>query len=259
MIGLGSDIRSLLSFFPVGLAVVLAVGLAVTGCDSSGSSSGPEVPVTTSFVAIGSNSGSVAALHKPALQGAKFTDSEGDTLQIDRVRMFISQIEFDAAEDRDDPEVEPGPFLVDVPMEGGPEVQIESMLPPGKWVGIELELDKRESEDDVSGSFPTETSVEVSGTWSPAGTDSSATFTFTTDVDAEREINFATPLEVSPDSTGNVTVMVNVNDWFRTSSGDLVDPRTAGNDGDNEDLVEENVTSGFEGFEDSDRDGDDDD
>ena len=47
--------------------------------------------------------------------------------------------------------------------------------------------------------------------------------------------------------------------WFLDSSGNLIDPATAGNGGVNEARVDTNIKASFRAFHDDDRDGDDDD
>ncbi|MFL5608108.1 MAG: hypothetical protein ACJ8AD_16775 [Gemmatimonadaceae bacterium] len=57
----------------------------------------------------------------------------------------------------------------------------------------------------------------------------------------------------------NVTVSVDLTNWFRTRSGALIDPSTANAGGPNAVLVAENIKRSFHAFRDDDRDGDDDD
>ena len=55
-----------------------------------------------------------------------------------------------------------------------------------------------------------------------------------------------------------VSNRVAANQWFVNGAGDLVDPATGNNEGQNEALVKENIKQSIEAFEDQDRDGDDD-
>ncbi len=57
----------------------------------------------------------------------------------------------------------------------------------------------------------------------------------------------------------NVTLLIDVTTWFVALDGSLIDPRTAGNGGPNEGLVEDNIRASIDGFEDEDEDGEDDD
>ena len=61
------------------------------------------------------------------------------------------------------------------------------------------------------------------------------------------------------DSTGaNITIKVDLTNWFRTSSGTLIDPATANAGGTNAALVSSNIARSFKAFRDDDHDGRDD-
>ena len=55
------------------------------------------------------------------------------------------------------------------------------------------------------------------------------------------------------------TLLIDVATWFVASDGSLIGPRTAGDGGPNEGLVEDNIRASIDGFEDEDEDGEDDD
>ena len=94
----------------------------------------------------------------------------------------------------------------------------------------------------------------MTGTWN------GEPFVYTADVEAEQELDLSPPLEIAEgDGPKNLTFSMAMDLWFRDSAGNLVDPSTAGRDGENEELVEDNIERSFEIFEDDDRDGDDDD
>ncbi|MDB4898193.1 MAG: hypothetical protein JWN53_1, partial [Gemmatimonadetes bacterium] len=75
---------------------------------------------------------------------------------------------------------------------------------------------------------------------------------------AEFERAFNPPLVV--DATPlNVTVGVDLDTWFKSSSGALIDPSTANAGGANAGVVAENIKRSFRAFRDDDRNGHDDD
>ena len=233
-------------------------------------------PVSLSFSTESGGAAATAGKSSGGLltKGVTVTDPDGNTLQLDRVQMILREIEFekaDAAENcrpteegADCEELEAGPILVSLPLDADrPTVVIDTTLPPGQWEEAEFEVHKLEDDDPSAQSilegttFPPDASIRAQGTFTPAG-GTQRSFTFTSDLNEEREIEFESPIEVTQDEPTNITFSVDVGTWFRGQDGGLVDPTQAGDDGPFEDLVEENIESSIEGFEDDDRDGDDD-
>lgn len=240
------------------LAVVLAAGCGGGSSDSSSTRLSFLVPDASTRV-----------------NGAALTsgDASGNTLVYDSVEIVLREVEFeredgddesdecDASDGEDDDceEVEIGPLLVRLTLDGSIQTVVTSDVPEGRYEEVEFELHEVSSDDDQDADFVAEhpefnhISVRVRGTYNQS------TFTFTSDVSAEQELEFEPPLEVAEGEPANVTITVDVNSWFRDGSGTLIDPDTAGDDGPNEDIVEDNIARSFDAFEDDDRDGDDDD
>lgn len=256
---------------------VAALALIWTGCDSTGFSpdNEPSAPVTLSFMA--PSAASATNGFSKSAKSRTFGDDVGNALTIESVEIILREIEFERADadqacrngdDSDDDgceEVEQGPVLVDLSLDSNqPAVALETTLPEGRWKEVEFDVHKLERDDDADAAFLDETgflegvSIRVTGTWTPAGGDAQS-FTYVSDLNEEQEIEFESPIEVTADASKNVTFQVDVDRWFRTSSGTLVNPAEGNDDGQYEDLVEENIESSIEGFEDDDRDGDDDD
>lgn len=85
-------------------------------------------------------------------------------------------------------------------------------------------------------------------------------FEFMQDLDVEQEVELSPPLVVEEGAQPmNVTLLIDVTTWFVAPDGSLIDPRTAGDGGPNEGLVEDNIRASIDGFEDEDEDGEDDD
>ena len=268
-----------------GLLVLGGLVLGLAACDG-GTVAGPDgaedsAPVSMAFsdgtVSTGAPSSGTVSTSKAASGQRTLIDPDGNELRLDRVEMVVREIELDRAngdencspEDRPDEEeddcaeVESGPVLVSLPLDGdAPAVVVDTTLPTGRWDEVEFEVHKPEAEsvtpDFLEGTdFPLETSIRVQGRYTPAG-GAAQDFTYTSDLNAEREIEFEPPLEVTADNTNNVTFSVNVDAWFRRADSTLVNPARGTEGGTFEDRVEENIESSIEGFEDDDRDGRDD-
>jgi hypothetical protein len=85
-------------------------------------------------------------------------------------------------------------------------------------------------------------------------------FTYENDINDEQEYDLVPPLVVDEMTTDvNVTLSIDIDSWFRTMAGDLVNPQSGNKGGANESLVNENIKNSFQAFEDDDRDGEDDD
>ena len=72
------------------------------------------------------------------------------------------------------------------------------------------------------------------------------------------EFDLNPALVANETAASDLTLFVDLDKWFRDSSGGLVDPATANQGGANEVLVEQNIQSALDAFEDDDHDGRDD-
>lgn len=250
------------------VGLVAALLFAMTACDSTGPSEADQrTPLTLSF--------QMASNSAKAAKSQSFSDAEGNTIEIDTAEVILREIEFErddddlecssASSDASCEKIESGPVLVDIPLDAEqPSVALESSLPEGRWETVEFDVHKLERSDaddraflDSTG-FPEGVSIRVTGTWLPNGGSAEA-FMYVSDLNEEQEITFAPPIRVTADMPKNVTFRVDLNAWFRDGDGLLVNPRLANEDGGYEDLVENNIESSIEGFEDDDRDGAEDD
>ncbi|WP_233993899.1 hypothetical protein [Salinibacter altiplanensis] len=270
---------------PGGLLVLGGLLLGLAACDGS-TVAGPDggedsAPVSMAFsdgTASTSATSSGTASTRKAVSGQRtLIDPDGNQLRLDRVEMVVREIELNRADgdencapedrlgaDEDEcAEVKSGPVLVSLPLDGdAPAVVVDTTLPTGRWEEVEFDVHKPEPEsstpDVLEGTdFPAEASIRVQGRYTPAD-GSARDFTYTSDLNAEREIEFEPPLEVTADNTNNVTFSVHVDAWFRRADSTLVNPTQVTDGGSFEELVEENIESSIEGFEDDDRDGRDD-
>ncbi|MFN2398940.1 MAG: hypothetical protein ABR543_09935 [Gemmatimonadaceae bacterium] len=192
------------------------------------------------------------------------SDAQG-TLVITRAQIVLGEIELkrtSAAEcpnhsgsgDDDCAEIEAGPLLVDVPVGGGFSATVAVAVPAGTYRELELEIEDADDDEvagvaflDANPAFR-EVSIRVEGTYN------GQPFVFTSALEAEHEIEFATPLVVGSDGL-DITINVDLSSWFRTPGGALLDPVTANVGGRNADLVTRNIIDSFDAFEDDDHDG----
>jgi len=256
--------------FPGTIALFLVAALFLVGCDSTGTA-----PATTDArVSLAFSASSPASPSGTNAKSLSLGDNDGNTLVFDRVELIISEIEFEREDDaecddgRDEygdddacEEVESGPMLVDLPLDGqAPVILIETNLAPGTWEEVEFEIDALDRDDDDERTFldetgfPEDVSIRALGTFAASGGDA-VPFTYVTDLDVENEIEFEPPLTIRDGDDATVTFSVDIGTWFRSSDGYLIDPNQAGDDDPFEDDVEENIENSFDGFEDDNRDG----
>jgi hypothetical protein len=84
-----------------------------------------------------------------------------------------------------------------------------------------------------------------------------ASFTYESDLEVEQELELVPSLLVSDDVSTNVTIFVDIDTWFRSAGGALLDPETGNQGGTNESQIEENIKQSLKAFEDEDGDGND--
>ena len=157
-------------------------------------------------------------------------------------------------------ELQVGPTLVTLPVDGTTKVVLDALVPTGTYRGLQAELDAVTTNDAELGAAAfltahpdlTGVSVKVTGVYTDAG-NQTHTFTFTSGVDAGIGAAFQPPVTVGA-TTSNLTVAVDVASWFKDGSGAVIDPTNAANAA----AIATNIERSFRVFEDDDRDGVDD-
>ena len=251
-------------FFPL-FAVVVTLTAACDSSTSSNDAGRQATPISIAFTT-NSSSGSPALLAKRII-----TDPNGNELEFTRIELILEEVEFERAEssdacrsedddddlDDDCEEIERGPFAVSLPLSGtDPLIAFEADIPVGEWEEVEFEVEPRNDDDTgLSTNVPVDRSILVEGTWTPSG-GAPTSFSWTSDLDAEQEIQFSPPLSITADAPVNVTFRFGIDTWFRDGSGNLIDPTQV--DDDLEEQIEENIEASIEGYRDDDLDGDDD-
>ncbi len=155
-----------------------------------------------------------------------------------------------------------GPFLLDLPLGPGVERMFSVAIDEGTFDKLRFKIHKPEENStnqrdiDFLLANPDFAGVSIRAT----GTFNGTAFTYLTDVTAQQKIRLDPPISVvGPATSVDVTIRVDIANWFRADGGTLVDPATANNGGANEQLVEHNIKGSFRAFRDDDRDCDDDD
>jgi hypothetical protein len=239
-----------------------AVVLAAEGCSDEGS---PSSQAQLSFnvatrAAPSASAGSFAVVSTPET----FTDGS-NILTVTGVQLVLREIDLhragvvpDCAAATDDcEELEIGPVLVDLPLgTPGSARTFNVALQPGSYDRVEFELHKPSSSGDAGfvANHPEleGVSVRVTGTYN--GVD----FDYTGDFNGEMEFNLVPELTVAETGTADLTLFASLDSWFRDPAGTLLDPSSATPGGPNQGLVEQNIKSSLDVFEDENHDGRDD-
>jgi len=195
-----------------------------------------------------------------------------DTIILRSVELVLREIELKPIEDaacdtvgNDDgcEEFETGAVLVSLPLgTTATETMISVSAPPGQYDKLEFKIHKPESSDDAAFIVANPTfdgvSIRVAGTYSQAGTRND--FVFTSDLDAQQEVELAPPITVSAGAGTAVTLRVDVSTWFLNAGGSaLVDPASANKGQANEGVVKDRIEASIDAFRDDNHDGHDDD
>ncbi|GBD32547.1 hypothetical protein HRbin33_01517 [bacterium HR33] len=241
--------------------------LAFLGC-SDGTGPGTAPRVSLSFA---TRVPSQTAASAPAYEGfsspASDTISDGaNTLIITRAQLVLREIELERQEVADcDVEPEPagcedfetGPVLIDLPLGPGAVPQVEVDVPPGVYVEVEFDIHKVSNDDPEDAAFRQAHPDFIGKSIRVQGTFNGTAFTYETDLNVEQELDLVPPLVIADTTTTtNLTIRVDLRQWFRAPDGTLVNPATANKGGPNENLVKENIKRSIKAFEDRDKDGD---
>jgi hypothetical protein len=239
----------------------LAAGAAACS-DSAGSAPSDQVQLAVNLATRPAPSAPTAAV--ALVSPESYSDAAGNTLTYERVQIVLREVELenesqeDACEeavgDADDcAEVEIGPFLVDLPLgEPGASRVFAATVPAGTYDEVKFKI--REPDDDPEDqAFLAEHPEFADISLRVEGSYNGTPFVFASAVEAELELELTTPIVLGQAAEADLTLLVNLDAWFRGADGNLIDPATA-----DESLVQDNVHSSFEAFEDEDHDGSDD-
>jgi hypothetical protein len=257
---------------PLGIPLVMFAAAACS--DSTTGALGLAVSTTRPIgaqLAAAASSGISAAPQVTTAGDSTVIVLGNDTIILRSVEVVLREIELkrvevaacDAVTGNDDcEEFETGPLLVSLPLgTAATETMISVTAPPGQYNELEFKIHRPESSDDAGfiAANPNfdGVSIRVTGTYSRAGTRSA--FVFTSDLDAQQEIELAPPITVSAGAGTNVTLRLDVATWFLNVGGTaLVDPSSANKGQPNESVVKDRIEASIGAFRDDDHDGHDD-
>jgi hypothetical protein len=240
---------------------VLAV--VATACSDAGA--------PTTRPQLGFNVATHAAPRVPAgvsasIAGTPETFTDGtNTLVLSQVELVLRRIELHRAGaaqcgetiSEDCEELELGPILADLPLgSAGAARTFSVQIAPGTYDKLELKIRVPSSSSDATFRQTNpgfeNASVRVTGTYN--GT----SFVYTSALEAEMEFGLNPPVTANESGATDLTLLVDLDKWFRDQTGALIDPATAGPGQPNEALVEQAIRSSLDAFEDDNRDGADD-
>lgn len=246
----------------------LGLATAAAACTSGTNGTAPEAAGRVALN-LSTNAATAASMASGATSTTETYIMGTDTLVIDKVELVLREIELELAsgsvgctsDDDDDEcsELELATRLFDLPLgsSSGASRAITVDVPAGSYDEVEFEVHKPSRSDDAAFLAANPdfdgVAVRVSGTWN------GQRFTFTSDVEAEYELEFSPPLQVTESGNRDFTINIDVGSWFRASGGALIDPRTATRGQPNESRVRNNIQNSVDAFDDDDRDGYDDD
>jgi len=247
------------TFIPALIAIV------AFGCSDSGGPEGSTVALSFTSQAGG---GAVPAAPFMAAAAPDTLLDGANTLIITKAELVLREIELERVSDDacdeltgDDDLCEKfvaGPILLDLPLDGNVETEFTIPVDTGTYDEIEFELHKVSSDDPEDAQFRTDHPDMVDKSVRVQGTYNGQPFTYETDLNEDQEQPISPVLEIGDGVTStNVTIIVNLDVWFRDAGGDLVNPQSGNKGGVNENMIRDNIKDSFEAFEDVDRDGDD--
>jgi hypothetical protein len=179
-------------------------------------------------------------------------NSAADTVIITEAKFRFSEIEFESATDDDSTDIEQGPIILSLNLNGGlTEVGIAD-VPAGFYEELEFEIEARDEDDalvndpDFEGENGQNYSMVISGTIN------GEPFTFRSEKDFEVELEPA--FEVNDEEQVSITLNFDTSLWFLDQDGNALNPA----DSNNILLIESNIENSIEAFEDDDEDGEDD-
>jgi len=154
-------------------------------------------------------------------------------------------------------EIRAGPVLVSLPLGDTAVMALVSVAAPaGQYDALEFKIHAprppRDSAFIAANPGFDSISIQVTGTFSHAGTRTD--FTFSSSLEAEEEVEINPPLVVDASGTANVTLRFDISGWFAGDGGGIIDPADAANAG----LIEDNIRRSINAFEDDNHDGHDD-
>ncbi len=262
-------------------ALVALTALAACSGTSAGPSTGTQVTfnLATESATLG------------GLRGDTLTSANNDTLVIDSVQMVLRDIRFqrtnedfcdqeddslgssssrhdegssgDSDDDGNDGDHDAcesfnaGPYLLNLPLGGGVTRGFSVAVDTGSYDQLRIKVHKPEDDGDAKdvafvAAHPEFNKVSIRA----VGTFNGQPFAFVTDLNVEQKMDLVPPIVVADSVTNvDITIDVDLSNWFSDGAGGLVDPNSGNKGGSNDSLVKDNIKDSFRAFRDDDRDG----
>lgn len=154
----------------------------------------------------------------------------GHVIAISRVELRLSELELEG-EDSAEMEMRGSQILVALPMNGSVVTPINATVAAGTYTELEMKVQ----------------SVRIQGTFD------GQPFDVTVAIDEDLETDIRPPLVVTETTQANLTVAVQVTNWFRHSDGSAINLLNLTAEG--RSRLESNINASFDAFEDDDRSG----
>ena len=193
------------------------------------------------------------------------TDGAGNTLTITKAEIVLRKIKLKRQEVANcDVDPEPagcedfvvGAQLISLPVDGSIETTFMVQIDEGTYTDVEFEVHKVSADDPEDATFLTENPDHVDLSIVVEGTFNGSAFSYTTDLNEKQEVALPMPLIIAAGgASSNVTIVLDLDTWFRDAQSNLVDPASANKGGNNENLVKDNIRASIDAFEDDDMDG----
>ncbi|MBI4521877.1 MAG: hypothetical protein HY701_13650 [Gemmatimonadetes bacterium] len=154
-----------------------------------------------------------------------------------------------------------GPVLVDLPLDGSLARLVEDVIPEGIYKELDLKIEEPDDDNAPTRAFwarhpdwPRDRSVRVRGTFDARDGRGPQPFDVFVKIGTSLDLKLEPNWIVSPELPSlNLTVLVDVQNWFRSPDGTLMDPRAIHTDSNIGGRVESNIKTSFDAFEDNHR------
>lgn len=227
--------------------IALMVTGAVAACDSGTDVDGA-ASVGISFTTTSQVGGSAALASQESANSLVVTGSNG-TLTIDGIHVIVAEFELEGAlaacdeafDDDDCEEVESGPFLAQIPTDGGALNVATAWVPLGSYTELEWEVEDLDFEDDDfddrdvqavrsdidalvgAGVWPAEASMVVTGSFLADGETTPTPFTTFFAAEIEVEMDLVPPLDLTEEGASrDLTIVLSPEIWFRNADGTVM-------------------------------------
>ena len=208
----------------LGLVAIAAAALSMAACDEQ---TGVDLggSASLSFAATGGST----LLGNPTPPQNPVTVA-GHVIAVSRVELQLSELEIEGA-DSAEMEMKGGPLLVALPVNGNVVTPVTATVAPGTYTELEMKVN----------------TVRIQGTYD------GQPFDVTVAVNEDLETDIRPPLVVTETTQANLTVSIQISNWFRNNDGsaiDLLNLNTTARE-----RLKSNINASFDAFEDDDRSG----